>query len=64
MALRRLTVESWDIMIRSLQESQKRQRRILEETTSKLETAMEMREQSSRESAQADLVSQASVKKS
>lgn len=59
MALRRLTVESWAAMVKSLEESAKRQRRILEDTEAKLSVAQEMMEQARKESAQTDLVGQA-----
>lgn len=63
MALRRLTVESWDVMVKSLTESAKRQRRILDETEEKLAVACEMQEQARKEAAQVDLVAQAHGKK-
>lgn len=62
MALRRLTVESWDAMIRSLQESEKRLKKNLDDVQAKLEVAREMQDQARNESAQRDLVGQASKK--
>lgn len=63
MALRRLTVESWEPMVRSLEESAKRQKKILEDTEAKLLVAREMMEEARKESAQTDLVGQAGAKK-
>ena len=63
MALRRLTAESWNAMVRSLEESERRQAKILEDTRSKLAVAREMQEEAGRQEAQTDLVAQATPNK-
>lgn len=63
MAMRRLTVDSWEAMVKSLETSATRQRKILQETEGRLDVSREMLEQARKESAQSDLVSQASNKK-
>lgn len=60
MALRRLSLESWEAMVRSLEESAKRQRKILSETEQRLEVSRELMEQARKEAAQVDLVGKAS----